>query len=53
MIPQGQLLRTPRVVITQTIAPERAVNADANLAHLLELGFWRFNFSRLLHPVDD
>ena len=41
---KDKLLRTPRVVITQTIAPERAVNADANLAHLLELGFWRFNF---------
>ena len=41
---KDRLLRTPRVVITQTIAPERAVNADANLAHLLELGFWRFNF---------
>ena len=38
------LLRTPRVVITQTIAPARAAAADANLAHLMDLGFWRFNF---------
>ena len=38
------LLRTPRVVITQTIAPARAANAGANLNHLIDLGFWRFNF---------
>ena len=50
---KDKLLRTPRVVITQTIAPERAVNADANLAHLLELGFLALVFSRLLHPMDD
>ena len=38
------LLKTPRVVITQTIAPAKADNADENLKHLLDLGFWRFNF---------
>ena len=38
------LLKTPRVVITQTIAPARAHSADENLEHLLDLGFWRFNF---------
>jgi len=39
-----QLLQTPRVVITQTIAPATAVRAAENFAHLLSLGFWRFNF---------
>ncbi len=38
-----ELLQTPRVVITQTIPPATAQAADANLAHLLELGFRRFN----------
>ena len=39
-----QLLRTPRVVITQTIAPSTAKRALSNFSHLAELGFWRFNF---------
>lgn len=38
-----QLLRTPRVVITQTIAPKTAGRAVDNFAHLRALGFWRFN----------
>ncbi len=37
------LLETPRVVLTQTIAPAAAGEADDNLAHLLALGFRRFN----------
>jgi len=41
---QGALLKTPRVVITQTIAPSTAVRAAENLNHLMGLGFWRFNF---------
>ena len=39
-----ELLRTPRVVITQTIAPSSAGSAHDNFLHLLSLGFWRFNF---------
>ncbi len=39
-----KLLRVPRVVVTQTIAPSLAGAAADNFAHLLELGFWRFNF---------
>ncbi len=39
-----QLLQTPRVVVTQTIAPATAKHAAENFAHLLELGFSRFNF---------
>jgi len=39
-----ELLATPRVVITQTIAPSTARNAEANFQHLRSLGFWRFNF---------
>ncbi len=38
-----QLVDLPRVVITQTIAPQTAARADDNLAHLLTLGFRRFN----------
>ncbi len=38
-----ELLATPRVVITQTIAPAAAEQAGANFEHLLSLGFWRFN----------
>jgi hypothetical protein len=38
-----ELLRTPRVVVTQTIAPSVADHAHQNFAHLLGLGFWRFN----------
>jgi len=38
------LLATPRVVITQTIAPSTARKAEANFQHLRSLGFWRFNF---------
>lgn len=38
-----ELLATPRVVITQTIAPAAAAQADENLAHLVGLGFRRFN----------
>jgi sulfatase maturation enzyme AslB (radical SAM superfamily) len=39
-----QLLKMPRVVITQTIAPATAYRAAENFQHLLDLGFWRFNF---------
>ena len=39
-----ELLRVPRLVITQTIAPATARNAVENFEHLLELGFQRFNF---------
>ncbi len=38
------LLRTPRVVVTQTIAPSAARHAATNFRHLLDLGFRRFNF---------
>ncbi|MBO85284.1 MAG: hypothetical protein CL927_07990, partial [Deltaproteobacteria bacterium] len=38
-----QLLRTPRVVVTQTIAPATAVRGLDNFRHLLGLGFKRFN----------
>lgn len=38
-----QILKTPRVVITQTIAPKTAVRAAENFAHLRGLGLWRFN----------
>lgn len=37
------LLRAPRLVVTQTIAPSTAPRAAENFAHLLELGFRRFN----------
>jgi hypothetical protein len=37
------LHRTPRVVVTQTIAPATAGEAADNLRHILELGFWRVN----------
>lgn len=37
------LLRTPRVVITQTFAPSTAARALENFRHLRSLGFWRFN----------
>ena len=39
-----ELLRTPRVVVTQTIPPATAERAAQNFAHLRGLGFWRFNF---------
>jgi hypothetical protein len=39
-----ELLRTPRVVVTQTIAPATAAAACDNFEHLSGLGFWRFNF---------
>jgi len=39
-----ELLSTPRVVVTQTIAPATANRAFENFEHLLSLGFWRFNF---------
>jgi len=38
------LRRTPRVVITQTIAPATAAAAAENFQHLYGLGFRRFNF---------
>ena len=38
-----ELLQTPRVVVTQTIAPATAVRAAANFRHLLGLGFRRIN----------
>ena len=34
---------TPRVVVTQTIAPNTAKRAAQNFDHLRSLGFWRFN----------
>lgn len=37
------LHRTPRVVVTQTIAPATAKHCERNFAHLQELGFLRFN----------
>ena len=37
------LHQTPRVVVTQTIAPATAARAGENFRHLRELGFWRFN----------
>ncbi|MBX3128462.1 MAG: radical SAM protein [Polyangiaceae bacterium] len=39
-----ELLAMPRLVVTQTIAPSTAASADQNFAHLLGLGFRRFNF---------
>jgi len=38
-----ELLRTPRVVVTQTIAPATAVRGLDNFRHLVSLGFKRFN----------
>ncbi|MFT7624152.1 MAG: hypothetical protein ACI9WU_003339 [Myxococcota bacterium] len=38
-----ELLATPRVVVTQTIAPGTAARAAANFDHLRSLGFKRFN----------
>jgi hypothetical protein len=38
-----EILRTPRVVITQTIPPALADQVDENLAHLVGLGLTRFN----------
>ncbi len=38
-----ELLKTPRVILTQTIPPASAADAETNLAHLLDLGFRRFN----------
>ena len=38
-----RLLRLPRLVITQTIAPSTARRAADNFDHLLGLGFTRFN----------
>ena len=37
------LHRTPRVVVTQTIAPTTAARAHSNFQHLRNLGFKRFN----------
>jgi hypothetical protein len=39
-----RLSRMPRVVITQTIAPATAALAAENFAHLVAMGFRRFNF---------
>jgi MoaA/NifB/PqqE/SkfB family radical SAM enzyme len=38
------LTRAPRVVITQTIVPATVERASENFAHLVGLGFTRFNF---------
>ena len=38
-----ELRKTPRVVVTQTIAPKTAGRAEQNFRHLVELGFRRFN----------
>ncbi|MBW2524662.1 MAG: radical SAM protein [Deltaproteobacteria bacterium] len=41
----GDLLASaPRVVVTQTIAPDTAADAAVNFAHLLSMGFKRFKF---------
>ena len=37
------LLKTPRVVVTQTIPPASVERAADNFRHLRELGFTRFN----------
>jgi MoaA/NifB/PqqE/SkfB family radical SAM enzyme len=37
------LVRSRRVIVTQTIAPDLAAHAAANFDHLWELGFRRFN----------
>jgi hypothetical protein len=37
------LVKTPRVVVTQTIPPASVTRAASNFAHLRSLGFWRFN----------
>ena len=47
-----ELLRVPRLVITQTIAPSMARNGFLNFQHLRELGFNRFNFTRILYTVE-
>ena len=39
-----ELRNTPRVVVTQTIAPSTAAAAHENFSHLVGLGFTRFNF---------
>ncbi|MCB9778823.1 MAG: radical SAM protein [Alphaproteobacteria bacterium] len=39
-----ELMATPRVVVTQTIAPSTARRAAENFGHLLDLGLRRFNF---------
>ena len=41
---RSKLLNIPRLVVTQTIAPATAYRAAENFQHLLDLGFWRFNF---------
>jgi hypothetical protein len=38
-----ELIRTPRVVVTQTLPPQTAARAAANFDHLRGLGFHRFN----------
>jgi sulfatase maturation enzyme AslB (radical SAM superfamily) len=38
------LRKTPRLVVTMTIAPAAAKHMAENFDHLLELGFHRFNF---------
>jgi hypothetical protein len=43
MVLRPQLLETPRLVVTQTIAPATARHAAENFRHLLSLGFRRFN----------
>ncbi len=39
-----ELVKSRRVVVTQTIPPASAARAANNFRHLLELGFFRFNF---------
>ncbi|MEC7986781.1 MAG: radical SAM protein [Myxococcota bacterium] len=39
-----ELLRVPRLVVTQTIAPATASHAYENFRHLYSMGFRRFNF---------
>jgi len=41
---RDSLVRLPRFVITQTIAPALAKNAADNFIHLCDLGFRKFNF---------
>ena len=39
-----ELLKVPRLVVTQTVAPSMAKHFERNFLHLRELGFKRFNF---------
>ena len=47
-----QLLKTPRVVVTQTIAPAAAAHAAENFEHLLSLGFYDSTSTRVLFAME-